>query len=139
MALQCCRPRFKLTKDCQSQNHGNIHIDQHERPEIQHVVDPHSSLPREGKRGVLLRRHPHNDGQHDGIDQRWYRGLISADELKNINPLPQQEEDGNKSEESCKRNAINRPAEGIPIDWADTQFQHQSGNDKASSNEEARP
>ena len=34
-------------------------------------------------------------------------------------------------------NAVDRPAEGIPIYRADTQFEHQSRKDKASSDEEA--
>ena len=46
-------------------------------------------------------------------------------------------DDGNDTQKSCQHNSVDRPSESIPIDRTDTQFQHQSRKDKASSNEEA--
>ena len=68
------------SEDNLSENHGDIHIDQHEGPERQHVVQPCTIL--------ILSRQSHDDGLHDGIDQCRYRCLIGADELKTIHPLP---------------------------------------------------
>ena len=81
----------------------------------QHICNNTNEMSRKPHAIHRLSRQSHDDGQHDGIDQCGYRGLVGANELEAIHPFAQQEDDGDSGQKVRQYDAVDRPAEGIPI------------------------
>ena len=119
----------KPAQDDNTQNQGDVDIDEYEGPERQHIVEPRATY--------LLARHTHDDRQDDGIDHRRDSSLISADETEGVDPLTQQEQHGYQQQETCQDDAIRRPRERIPHDRAHAQFESQSCHNQPPAYQEA--